>query len=258
MLRALRIAILLYVLAFVATGTLIDMHEATDWDAALRVVVYPVAGDRSDSVQRYLDGLTAEDFTDIESFLAREAERYSIPLEKPVEIFLAAERGITIPMLERSPSRLQIVLWSLRMRWKSMLLAWDSEAAAPDIMLYAVYHDPASNPVLEGSTALRKGLIAIAHVFAEDEQSDGNTIVMAHELLHTLGATDKYSLETLLPDFPDGYVEPEQKPLHPQSFAEIMAGRVALSSSESKMPESLRYVRVGRSTAAEIGWAPAQ
>jgi hypothetical protein len=61
-----------------------------------------------------------------------------------------------------------------------------------------------------------------------------------------------------LPDFPDGYFEPEQKPLHPQRFAEIMAGRLALSSSESTMPESLRYVRVGRSTAAEIGWAPAQ
>ncbi|MGD8808074.1 MAG: hypothetical protein PVG24_00645 [Gammaproteobacteria bacterium] len=258
MLRALRIAILLYVLAFVAAGTLIDMQEATNWDAPLRVVVYPVAGDRSDSVQRYLDGLTTEDFTAVESFLSREAERYSIPLEKPVEIILAAERGITMPMIERSPSRLQIILWSLRMRWKSMLLAWDSEAVAPDIMLYAVYHDPASNPVLEGSTALRKGLIAIAHLFAEDEQSDGNTIVTAHELLHTLGATDKYSLETLLPDFPDGYFEPEQKPLHPQRFAEIMAGRLALSSSESTMPESLRYVRVGRSTAAEIGWAPAQ
>jgi len=255
MLRAVRIGVLLYVLAFVAVGTIIDSREATDWDYSLRVVVYPIAGDRSESVDHHIGGLTDEDFAAIESFLAREAERYSVPLPDPLEIYLAPERGVEIPQLSSEPSWISIAIWSLRMRWKSTLLAWSSDLPTPDITLFAVYYDPGSNVVLERSTALRKGLIAIANLYADDTQAGGNDIVMAHELLHTLGATDKYSLDTLLPDFPDGYGDPDLKPLHPQSFAEIMAGRIALSARGSRMPDSLGEVRVGQLTATEIGWA---
>jgi hypothetical protein len=257
MLRAMRIGVLLYVLAFVAVGTVIDSKEATDWDYSLRVVVYPIAGDESDSVQRHIGGLTEREFTAIESFLAREAERYALPLRDPLEIYLATERGVEIPELGRDPSWISIAFWSLRMRWTSMLLSWNSDLPAPNITLFAVYHDPDSNVVLDRSTALRKGLIAIANLYADANQVGGNEIVMTHELLHTLGATDKYSLDTLLPDFPDGYGEPDLKPLHPQRFAEIMAGRIALSAGGSRMPDSLGQVRVGQLTATEIGWATA-
>jgi len=34
--------------------------------------------------------------------------------------------------------------------------------------------------------------------------------VIAHELLYTLNATDKYDLNTGLPIFPNGYAEPER------------------------------------------------
>ena len=39
----LRIAILLAVLIFVALGAWLDKRRSTDWDAALRVTVYPIA-----------------------------------------------------------------------------------------------------------------------------------------------------------------------------------------------------------------------
>jgi len=255
MLRALRIGVLLYVLAFVAVGTIIDSREATDWDYSLHVIVYPIAGDSNESVRHHIGALAEQDFAAIESFLAREAERYSVPLQDPLKIYLAPEREVEIPQLSSRPSWISIAVWSLRMRWKSALLAWNSDLPTPDITLFAVYYDPGSNVVLERSTALRKGLIAIANLYADDTQVGGNDIVMAHELLHTLGATDKYSLETLLPNFPDGYGEPDIKPLHPQSFAEIMAGRIALSARGSRMPDSLDQVRVGQLTATEIGWA---
>jgi len=258
MLRAVRIGVLLYVLAFVAVGTIIDSREASDWDYSLRVVVYPIGGDRSESVDHYIGALTDQNFAAIESFVAREADRYSVPLQDPLEIQLAQERDIEIPQLSSNPSWISIAVWSLRMRLKSMLLAWNSDLPAPDVTLFAVYYDPSSNVVLERSTALRKGLIAIANLYADDAQLGGNDVVITHELLHTLGATDKYSLETLLPDFPDGYGEPDLKPLHPQSFAEIMAGRIALSARDARMPESLGQVRVGQLTAAEIGWAAAR
>jgi hypothetical protein len=81
-----------------------------------------------------------------------------------------------------------------------------------------------------------------------------NNIVIAHEFLHTLGASDKYDLETDAPVFPHGYADPEQEPLHPQERAEVMAGRRALTEREWEMPETLRSVVIGPLTAREINW----
>ncbi len=258
MFRLLRIGLLLYLLAFVAAGTLIESREATNWDYALRVIVYPVAGDSSTGVQAHIDSLTSERFHTIESFLTREAERHELPLETPLRITLAPERGTRIPELERGASRLDILLWSLRMRWAATRLAWNSDLPDPDITLFAVFHDTGTHAVLDSSTALRKGLIAIANLYATPRQAGSNDVVMAHELLHTIGATDKYSLRTLQPQFPIGYVEPDRQPLHPQRFTEIMAGRRALSESQAEMPASLRNVRLGADTAREIGWRSPQ
>lgn len=79
-------------------------------------------------------------------------------------------------------------------------------------------------------------------------------MVLAHELLHTLGATDKYALTSNLPLFPDGFAEPDAKPLLPQSKAELMAGRIPLDDRHATIPDSLRNVVVGQLTAREIGW----
>jgi hypothetical protein len=81
-----------------------------------------------------------------------------------------------------------------------------------------------------------------------------NNVVIAHEILHTLGASDKYDLATLAPLYPIGYAEPAQNPLYPQTLTEIMAGRYAIDAQNSEMPESLTEVRVGEATALEIRW----
>jgi hypothetical protein len=78
--------------------------------------------------------------------------------------------------------------------------------------------------------------------------------VLTHEILHTLGATDKYDLKTSHPLYPDGYGDPEQDPLFPQESAEIMAGSIAVSKTEMAMPESLMYTLIGPKTAREIRW----
>ena len=80
-----------------------------------------------------------------------------------------------------------------------------------------------------------------------------NQVVIAHELLHVLGASDKYIMGTGEPEFPFGYAEPNRQPLFPQTQAEIMGGRIPLSAYESAMPESLEECRIGRKTAEEIG-----
>jgi hypothetical protein len=82
-----------------------------------------------------------------------------------------------------------------------------------------------------------------------------NNVVIAHELLHTVGATDKYDLASGEPLNPAGLADPDREPLYPQERAEIMAGRRALSAQESEMPHSLAGVVVGADTAREIRWS---
>ncbi|HEX7236644.1 MAG TPA: hypothetical protein VF405_06755 [Gammaproteobacteria bacterium] len=107
---------------------------------------------------------------------------------------------------------------------------------------------------LDRSTALDKGLVAVANLFAAREARATNQIVLAHELLHTLRATDKYSLATNAPLYPDGYAAPEARPLLPQAKAELMAGRIALDQQRAEMPGDLDDVVIGALTAREIGW----
>jgi hypothetical protein len=79
-------------------------------------------------------------------------------------------------------------------------------------------------------------------------------VVVAHELLHTLGASDKYDRATGLPVAPDGLGDPGQSPLFPQRYGEIMAGRIATGASTAIIPESLAPMVVGPASAREIGW----
>ena len=76
------------------------------------------------------------------------------------------------------------------------------------------------------------------------------------ELLHTLGATDKYDPQTLQPIHPDGYAEPNRQPRHPQALAEIMAGRIPVAEGRAEEPDSLADTLIGPQTAIEIGLQP--
>jgi hypothetical protein len=101
---------------------------------------------------------------------------------------------------------------------------------------------------------MQKGLVGVVHAFASGAMTGANDIVIAHELLHTVGASDKYDLANGEPLYPIGYGDPAQQPLYPQAEAEIMAVRRALSPQESEMPHSLRAEVVGAATALEIRW----
>jgi hypothetical protein len=120
--------------------------------------------------------------------------------------------------------------------------------------MFVLYHDPATLGRAPDSHGLQKGLLGVVHAFAVREMTGSNNIVIAHEFLHTVGASDKYDLSSGQPVYPIGYGDPEQKPLYPQLAAEIMAGRRALSEQEWEMPRTLNNVVVGPATAAEIRW----
>lgn len=76
---------------------------------------------------------------------------------------------------------------------------------------------------------------------------------IGHELLHTVGATDRYDTSGHS-RVPDGLADPGRLPLYPQAHAEWMAGEVALAPGRGRLPASIAELRVGEATAREIGW----
>jgi hypothetical protein len=117
-----------------------------------------------------------------------------------------------------------------------------------------LYHDPALTPAVAHSLGLTKGLIGVVYAFAAPDMDGENDVIIAHELLHTLGATDKYRADDDAPRFPEGYGDPQQLPLYPQRYAELMAGRRMLSAHRWQQAESLDEVVIGSATALEIRW----
>jgi hypothetical protein len=251
--RRLRIAILLVILLFVALNTYFDRVYSTDWNIPLRVAAFPINADGSAVTASYISQQPADAFQPVEAFYELEAKHYGLQMERPIRLTLAPPLPEGPPELDPDGGAFSAILWSLHMRY----WAWRVNAPpgpAPDIKLFVLYHDPAISPALPHSLGLQKGLLGVVHVFADAGMKGSNDTVIAHELLHTLGATDKYDFANNQPLHPDGFAEPDRAPLYPQSFAELMAGRIPISSAEAQTPESLQQVLIGPKTASEIGW----
>lgn len=255
--RSVRVALLLVVLGAVAAQAWIDRESTTDWDDPLWVGIFPLNADGSDVAERYIASLTEADFAGIADFFAREAHRFGVQIEQPVRIELYPSPSRLPPALPSDAGLLSTMWWSLRLRWYAWQVSDVPGRAPAQIRVFVHYHDPQRSPRVPHSLGLQKGLVGVVHAFADRSMRRSNEIVIAHEVLHTLGATDKYDPETNAPLYPHGYAEPERVPLHPQPRAEIMAGRRARSEGEYEMPESLNQVVVGAVTAAEIRWTRA-
>ena len=139
------------------------------------------------------------------------------------------------------------------MRWWAYRYA-ETNGPDPQVKMFLLYFDPSLRKRLAHSTGLQKGLIGRVNTFASRDMVKQNNVVIAHEFLHTLGATDKYDTATNQPLFPDGYANPELDPLLPQQYAEIMAGRTPVSKNHAVTPESLDDALIGSKTAQEINW----
>jgi hypothetical protein len=250
--RKIRILILLLVLFVVAMDTWLTRAYSTDWDEPLHVGIYPISADGSEVVERYIATLDAEDFQGIEAFIKREAERYGKSIERPVRMVLGPVLDEQPPSIATDPNVLDIMLWSLRMRLWAGSVADGRERYAPDVRIFVRYHDPETTLRLESSVGIEKGMFGIVNAYASRRLAPQNNVIIAHEFLHTLGATDKYDLATGQPSAPHGLAEPDSSPLYPQRYAEIMGGRIAVAPDDAIIPQSLRYVLVGPLTAAEI------
>jgi|SRR5450631_3023814 len=251
--KSLRILILLMVLLLVALTTWQDRYLSTRWHDPLYAAIYPIAADDSPVTRAYLAALDAERFKPIDRFFAREAERYHLNTSEPVKTRLRTELNVRPPQRPADAGILATALWSLRLRYWAWRVSGQSQEPE-DIRLFVLYHDPALVPTVPHSLGLTKGLIGVVYAFSVPEMNGENNVVIAHELLHTVGATDKYSVVDDAPRFPDGYGDPTQAPLYPQLTAELMAGRRVLAPGKWQQAPSLDEVVIGSATAREIRW----
>ena len=248
--QKIRVSILLYVLIMVAIGTWWSMQRTTNWQRTLPVLVHPINGDGSARVENYLDRLDDETFLPIQEFFAAQGQRYGLDGEEPFEVFLGSTlvQGPSLRPKSRNP--LAAIWWSLQLRYFS----WRMSSTEPAVIrIFVRFYDPKTSPRLGHSTGLQKGLVGVVNAFASRKYRGSNNVILAHELLHTVGASDKYNPDGY-PQYPNGFAKPDKSPLLPQRRAEIVGGRIPKTSTEAVIPKSLKQVVIGEATAQEIKW----
>lgn len=252
--RTLRISLMLIILLAVAGDAWLTQKRSTSWDSPLWVSVYPINADSSEATARYVASLTNDTFAPIEEFMAREAARYQVGQTQPITLRLAPEVRARPPTPPPNGQRLAVMWWSLKMRYWAWSIQREYGGPPGNVVMFVQYFDPALTNRVAHSLGLQKGLIGVVNAFATRKMNGENNVVIAHELLHTVGATDKYDPHNSLPIHPQGFAEPDRVPLYPQRHAEIMGGRVPISEHEADIPSNLGKVIVGPETAREINW----
>ena len=250
--RYIRYVILLLILLAVTAHEGWMKYKVASWDETLQVRIYAINGDARKVTDAYLGKLKVDDFNEIENFINSEAKRYRIPIDA-VNISFGGEIFDHPSQPPVQGSVLENIIWSLKFRFWALYWQFTADSAHADINLFVNYFDPETTQALQHSVGLRGGLIGLINAFSSNEYRGSNNVVIAHELMHTFGASDKYD-SAGEPVYPDGYADAYEDPLFPQRRAEIMGGRIPLSQNESKMPEDLSNVVVGAFTASELHW----
>ena len=247
-----RVIILLLILASVVQQAWLEKSDLS-WKENFYVAVYPVNVDKSFKVNEYIRRLKQDEFEPMAEFFTNQAKFYHLKLRRPIEVELGMQVEDVPPTPPIVSNIFSSIAWSLKFRY----FAWRHSPKVkvkPAIKLYLLYYDPLNNSSLSHSTALDKGRLGRVNLFGDSTYANQNLVILAHELLHTLSATDKYDLTNLLPYYPDGYAEPKKVPRYPQSIAELMGGRIPISETKAEIPITLMQTMIGQKTAGEIGW----
>jgi len=250
-----RVALLLAVLVVVLVYAAHDVYSRrarNTWrrtlDVAFVVVTQPsVDADAVDAVRRRVPDLAER--------LATELARYRPDAPRPFAFTTYGPMPLAAPL----PVPGDDLAGAARYAWNLHRFTSDIDARAGvpargfDARLYLVLEAPSERAVVEGMSE-EGGRVGIARAELDPGSVDIALFVAAHELFHTLGASDHYGADgrALVPV---GLAEPERVPLYPQAFAEIMARNRPLSQADEARPESLAELAVGPSTAREIGWS---
>ncbi|HLU47114.1 MAG TPA: hypothetical protein VK116_03490 [Planctomycetota bacterium] len=195
------------------------------------------------------------DLGDVEAWLERERHRHTGARKPPLR--LSVRPPIVVDELPRPPgdgktSALHRLADAVRLRHRFAELRHQHGIDTVTLFLCVVAEsDPAS---CGRALALPEDGFAVIYTSLEPRVRDRAASVIAHELCHLLGASDKYD-DNGRARFPDGYANPRRAPLFPQDHAEIMALARPRGRGESEVAMRLEDCIVGEATARELGWA---
>jgi hypothetical protein len=249
-----RIVMLLSILFVIVVGAWMTEKRMAAWERPILVTIYPIVADDARSTRRFVKNLSEDEFEVINEFFTRASGPYGFAVTPALRFQMAAVSDELPPDLPAQFETAAIGWWSLKMRWWAFVKSLRDGMVTPDIQMFVLFHSLNGNSEVGISVGMRKGRYGIVKAYAKQSLHDRNLVVFTHELLHVLGATDKYVLTTGEPIYPDGYADPNQQPLFPQTRAEIMGGRIPLTAVDSVMPDSLAECHIGRLTAEEIGF----
>lgn len=254
---SLRTVFIVGALCSVLFSTWYEWTVPRQWQQPLRAIVYPINLSGSAAVQARIDALQTQDFTPIVQWLSEQARPYSLAAKVPLEVTLGPAITTPPPLHSNHFSAWSNVWWSLKMRlWGWLHTPWEGLQLGVS-RAYVVYHDAESAQPLPPSLGMSRGMMSLVHLHGDPALHQRQLVVIAHELLHTVGAHDKYD-RSGLPVWPHGFANPSQTPRFPQRAAEIMAGRIALSHSFAAPATTLAQTRIGEHSAREIGWLPSR
>lgn len=253
-----RVAVLLAILFGVLLWAWRDIRTRrarNEWDHTLDVAVVLVRLDRVDDGA--FEAIRAR-LPAVEAHLDNEMRRYRRSGPRPFALHaVGPAKAIEAPPsplgdgpIDAARHSIALASWTREVDSRAGV-----EPSAYDVRIYVVAREPrsAERTLVEGRGE-QGGRIGVVEVELDESMADLALIVACHELLHTLGATDKYDARgsALVPD---GLAEPDRRPLFPQRFAEIMARNRPLDSAGAEaVPDRFDDVAVGRVTAREIGW----
>jgi hypothetical protein len=239
------------------------------WDRPFEVlvvaVVDPATSTRGESLDalfhRFLHGADAIDgnLSGIEKWIREERDRFAPGDGAALELSAAGPfRAETPPPLPPSGDASFLERW----RGTSRFLGYFEDLAEREgchrgshdgvIFVYFYAEDRSGVYARQHSVASRRSRMGVIFSPLGREHLPRCAALVAHELCHTLGATDKYEGERSI--FPDGFAEPGSEPLYPQEHAEIMALGIPIAPGREERVDWLSRCVVGRKTAEEIGW----
>lgn len=255
--KAVRVVFLLGILLGVGAWALNDWrwrHARAGWEHTLLVDVvllqHGAAG--PESLQALRAGVPR-----LERALAEEERRYrpagpppfSFTVQGPVPV---AEQAPRPPEDGGFPARVEHYL-RLRRYLADVQARGRLDLGRRSLRLYVLVEPVRSRVRFVEGFGVSGGDLGFVRAVVDENTVDQALLAIGHELLHCLGATDKYDADGHAVETA-GLAEPGLVPRYPQRFAEIMVGEVPLSRGDGRLVDSLAEVRVGPATAAEIGW----
>jgi serine/threonine-protein kinase len=129
----------------------------------------------------------------------------------------------------------------------------DTESPAILIYFLPANIDSSSQPRLRSSATTMRAARAL-FIPANPAYLNQAKIEIAQEIAQIYGASLKIDPNTNMPQYPDGYANPESQPLYPQTAAELLGGFIPTSAVQTKTPQAFSDFIIGPKTAHELGW----